>query len=116
SKFVQLTSGFGALVVAGKIIPDKAPLHAPRTIIGTYKDGRMILLVIDGVETEKVGPTNLDAAEWVQPLGIYHAINLDGGGSSVLNYPYDKYYSAPHCHNTWEICERAVTTIMCITK
>lgn len=70
----------------------------PRTFIGTTADGWVYLVVIDGrFPQQGVGTTIHETAEVARLLGLQNALNLDGGGSSVLwtkeygtiSYPYD---------------------------
>jgi len=70
--------------------------RAPRTAIGTTKDGHVILLVVDGRQQSSVGVTLLELALLMQEYGAVEAMNLDGGGSSemvvrgkVVNKPSD---------------------------
>ncbi|MBP2627205.1 MAG: Protein of unknown function periplasmic [Firmicutes bacterium] len=70
--------------------------RAPRTAIGTTKDGHVILLVVDGRQQSSVGMTLLELALLMQEYGAVDAMNLDGGGSSemvvggkVVNNPSD---------------------------
>jgi len=109
----QLITGFGWLVEEGKIIPDQGGEIAPRTAIGTDKEGRLMIFEADGEEDIKSGLTLYQTAVWFQKLGGYNVINLDGGGSSVMYYQ-QKVISKPTCDDTPKICERAVTTITCV--
>lgn len=82
--FTQLLSGFGWLVQKGvNMVTTSGGLIAPRTAIGTDKEGRMIMFEADGVEQLDQGLTLQQLANWLVSLGVYNAINLDGGGSSV---------------------------------
>lgn len=57
----------------------------PRTIIGTTRDGWVYMIVIDGRAKESAaGVTIHEAAQIALSFGLKQAINLDGGGSSVL--------------------------------
>lgn len=58
----------------------------PRTAVGTNKSGRfLILIVVDGRQPGySMGATLAELAELVVYHGGHHAMNLDGGGSSVL--------------------------------
>jgi hypothetical protein len=47
--------------------------------------------------------------------GARHAVNLDGGGSTVL-VEAGKVISRPTCLDLPIACERAVASIMCIRK
>jgi hypothetical protein len=58
----------------------------PRTAVGLSKDGNTLyLLVLDGrQEGYSLGATTAETADWMQRLGAYTALNLDGGGSTTL--------------------------------
>ncbi|HEY6103216.1 MAG TPA: phosphodiester glycosidase family protein, partial [bacterium] len=57
----------------------------PRTAIGVLGDGRIVLLVVDGRRpSHSLGMTLLELAVELRRLGAVDAMNLDGGGSSVL--------------------------------
>lgn len=73
---------------------------APRTAIGQTKDGRILLLVIDGRQISSIGASMKDIIDIMQRFGAYNAANLDGGASStmvyrgkVINHPYSYYGS-----------------------
>lgn len=70
----------------------------PRTVIGTTADGWTYLIVIDGrFPGQGIGTTIHETAEICRMFGLQDALNLDGGGSSVLwtkefgtvSHPYD---------------------------
>jgi hypothetical protein len=57
----------------------------PRSAIGVLGDGRIVLLVVDGRRpSHSLGMTLLELAAELRRLGAVDAMNLDGGGSSVL--------------------------------
>ena len=56
----------------------------PRTAIGYTKDGNLIMVTVDGREQSSVGMTLGELAWFMQSIGAYEAMNLDGGGSSVM--------------------------------
>jgi exopolysaccharide biosynthesis protein len=57
----------------------------PRTAMGYTKDGRLIILVIQGrFPGVAEGATLEQAAMILLDLGCWEALNLDGGGSSCL--------------------------------
>lgn len=59
--------------------------HAPRTAMGYTRDGRLIVLVIQGRTLGvAAGATLQQEAEILLSLGCYEALNLDGGGSSCM--------------------------------
>lgn len=56
----------------------------PRTAIGYTKDNDLILVVADGREGSSIGLTLKELANLMKDLGCINAINLDGGGSTVM--------------------------------
>jgi exopolysaccharide biosynthesis protein len=58
----------------------------PRTAAGVSHDGReLLLLVVDGRQPGwSIGATLPELAQMMLGAGAWHAINLDGGGSSAL--------------------------------
>ncbi|MGW0484436.1 phosphodiester glycosidase family protein [Nonomuraea sp. NPDC003214] len=69
----------------------------PRTLLGTTRNGSLILATIDGRKPGiTVGASFTEAAQLMRWLGATQAINLDGGGSTamvvgkkVVNQPAD---------------------------
>ena len=68
------------LKFAGKAINDKHP----RTAMGYTKDGKLIILMIEGRNTVAHGATLGQEAQILKDLGCWEALNLDGGGSSCM--------------------------------
>ncbi len=66
----------------------------PRSAVGYTKDGEFIMVTIDGREKSSVGMTLNQLARYMKSLGCENAINLDGGGSSVL-YVNGKIKNSP---------------------
>ncbi|MFM7223568.1 MAG: phosphodiester glycosidase family protein, partial [Bacteroidota bacterium] len=65
--------------------PGKAILDRhPRTAMGYTRDGKLIIMAVQGRMKNAVGATLDDLAILLNELGCYEAINLDGGGSSCL--------------------------------
>lgn len=56
----------------------------PRSAIGYTKDNTMILVAVDGREGSSVGMTLMQLAGFMKSLGCVNAMNLDGGGSTVM--------------------------------
>lgn len=56
----------------------------PRSAIGYTRDNNLILVAVDGREGSSVGLTLSELAHFMQSLGCVNAINLDGGGSTVM--------------------------------
>jgi len=68
------------LKFVGKAINDKHP----RTAMGYTKDGKLIILMIEGRNNAAHGATLTQEAQIFKDLGCWEALNLDGGGSSCL--------------------------------
>lgn len=69
----------------------------PRTAVAKLKDGKFLMVTVDGRSTESGGLGLQDLAEILLELGATDAMNLDGGGSTtmflggkVVNKPSDK--------------------------
>lgn len=56
----------------------------PRTAIGYTADNHFIIVTVDGREKASVGMTLTELANFMKSIGCYNAMNLDGGGSTVL--------------------------------
>jgi len=125
-QFEQLIQGAGWLVRDGQSYVAKArdlnisssfvKIKAPRTSIATLREGQVVLFQTDGIESTKEGLDLIELAEVLVEFGALHAMNIDGGGSSVSVYQ-GRVIDRPTCKDTPEpICERAVTTITCIRQ
>ena len=88
------------LIKGGAIQPipaDWAKTNQPRTIIGEYANGDLIMIVVDGRQSDWSSGVTLERLiEKLVELGVKEGYNLDGGGSSafvykkeVLNKPSD---------------------------
>lgn len=122
--FTELASGAGWIVRRGKSYVNESvkeeeinesfvTLKAPRTVIAAYSNGSLYLVQVDGIEHEKIGLDLYEMAEVLVAMGLYQAVNLDGGGSSVSVYK-GSVISKPTCFDTSFICERRVTSITCM--
>lgn len=58
----------------------------PRTAIGQRADGAVLMLVIDGRQTNSLGASYADLIELMLEYGAVNAANLDGGTSSSMVY------------------------------
>ena len=86
----QAAAGLQMIVKEGKLF-DFAPLEPfgyvrhPRTAAGLRKDGTVILLAVDGrIPEYSNGASLVDLARMMIDLGADRAINLDGGGSTIV--------------------------------
>ena len=75
-----------------------AEMRHPRTAVAKLKDGKFLMITVDGRQPGvSVGMNLQELAEYILSLGATDAMNLDGGGSTtmyvdgkVLNTPSDK--------------------------
>lgn len=75
------TSNDEELKFGGKAINDKHP----RTLMGYTKDGKLVVMAVEGRNAGKAdGVTLIQAARLLKELGCVEALNLDGGGSSCM--------------------------------
>jgi len=79
-------AGFGWLVRDGKPCVESGGPRHPRTAVGVGKEDRALLLaVVDGRQPGfSEGMTLEELARLLAEQGCFNAINLDGGGSSVM--------------------------------
>ena len=56
----------------------------PRTAVGYTKDNNLILLTADGREGSSIGLTLKELADLMKEFKCINAMNLDGGGSTVM--------------------------------
>ena len=56
----------------------------PRSAVGYTADNNIILVAVDGREGSSIGMTLMELANFMQSIGCVGAINLDGGGSTVM--------------------------------
>lgn len=113
-------TGFDWLVYKGKPTCTQNEDHtgkrrAPRTAIGLDENGHLLLLVVDGCEEcfRNKGLTLIEVANIFVSHGAYHAINLDGGGSSTFTQD-GRVLNFPTCLDILFKCERPVATIVCL--
>ena len=100
----HIISGGPYLVKNGEIFVDMTAQKLgaiggrnPRTAIGYTADNNLILVAVDGREGSSIGMTLNELARFMQSIGCVGAINLDGGGSTVMyvngnvvNHPQQK--------------------------
>lgn len=56
----------------------------PRSAIGYTADNNLILVAVDGREGSSIGMTLMELASFMHSIGCTNAMNLDGGGSTVM--------------------------------
>ena len=82
----EVISGNTMLVKKGVVVPHKDQKRNPRTAVGLDADGiKLIILVVDGRKPGvSVGMSYDELAAEMLRLGCRDALNLDGGGSSIM--------------------------------
>ena len=89
AKYTDLTGGGNFLVVDGvkrdaSTFPDND--RHPRTAIGYSSDGFVYFFCVDGRnEGVSEGMVYTDMGSVLEAIGCYRAVNLDGGGSTVMS-------------------------------
>ena len=56
----------------------------PRSAIGYTADNNLIMVAVDGREGSSIGMTLIELANFMKSIGCTNAMNLDGGGSTVM--------------------------------
>jgi len=86
TNLLEVVSGNTVLVESGIALPQTNQLRHPRTAVGLdAKRERLVLLVVDGRKPGiAIGMTYAELAAEMIRMGCQDALNLDGGGSSVM--------------------------------
>lgn len=90
----QVISGNVFLVENGKPVDNANPAKHPRTVIGLDEERtKLTIIVIDGRQPgTSEGMSYAELSKELIAAGCHTAINLDGGGSSVMVMRKDKDY------------------------
>jgi hypothetical protein len=112
---LDIVGGEPALVQAGAIVAVECSEYLcyrhPRTGIGSTADGATLLVVVDGRKATSVGMTLVGFARYMRRLGAVEALNLDGGGSSVM---WMKGYGIMNEPSDGNAVERPVTNAVLV--
>ena len=94
SEIKEAVSGGPYLIMDGEVYVDQEKQRfkfavretfAPRSAIGIDKNGKLLLIAVDGRKLNySVGVNLKELAEILKKLDLKESINLDGGGSSTL--------------------------------
>jgi hypothetical protein len=79
----------GAMLVVDGVIPETFSHTVngrhPRTAVGSTEDGKTLFMVaVDGRQADSIGMTMEELALFMQEIGAYNALSMDGGGSTTL--------------------------------
>lgn len=85
SQWLSLFGGDRVMVRNGEIQENDWAENHPRTGIGFSKDStEVIMCVVDGRSSHSYGVTTKRLGDIMRSAGAYHAMNMDGGGSSAM--------------------------------
>lgn len=75
----------GAIPVTFSFSAADVVKNSPKTAIGSSRDGKLLYLVtVDGRQTASIGLSQKDMSLFMQSVGAYNAISMDGGGSTTM--------------------------------
>ncbi|MCL1883992.1 MAG: phosphodiester glycosidase family protein [Defluviitaleaceae bacterium] len=84
---IQAAIGGGSVVLNNGEVVGGAGVQPnarhPRTAVGAMRDGRMVLMVVDG-RTHSIGVTNAELGAVLLHYGVVNAMHMDGGGSTTM--------------------------------
>lgn len=88
---LEAVGGQPVIVRRGEVTTEAVDTNAfattrhPRTAVGITRDGRLLLVVVDGRQVPySAGMSLAELAELMRALGAVDALNLDGGGSTTM--------------------------------
>lgn len=85
---MDVVGGSPVLMLDKKIIVQECDAYVcrahPRTGVGVTPNGKVLLVTVDGRQSDSKGMTVLQFAKLFKYLGAQKALNLDGGGSSTM--------------------------------
>lgn len=95
NNFKELVGGSDNIILLNGERAEGDDLFNPRTGMGISKDKtKVYMMVVDGRQTNSKGATMKDFGEIFRAVGAWNAVNLDGGGSSVM-VVNDKMVNSP---------------------
>lgn len=104
----EAVTGFGWLVKDGVPSPtSEGGLPSRRSAIGINRKGDLMMLQVDG------DLSLFQTAQLFISQGGWHAINLDGGGSSTTVMD-GKVMNSPECSFLGFPCEPSVASVLCV--
>jgi hypothetical protein len=88
--------GVGMIIANGKPVSDSVNVEEktnfnfltarhPRTFVGFDRDStKLYLCVVDGRQQQSIGMNFREMAEFLLSIGVWNAVNFDGGGSTTM--------------------------------
>jgi hypothetical protein len=86
-KTMDAVGGSPVLINNGEMIKECSGYvceRHPRTGVGRLPGGKVLLVTVDGRQSDSYGMTVLQFARFFKHMGAVDAINMDGGGSSTM--------------------------------
>jgi phosphodiester glycosidase len=84
---VTVRNGRAVWTAGEDFLPQQLGPRDPRTGIGQRRDGKIVMVVVDGRRPGySVGLTNFELAQAMVRLGVYTGSALDSGGSSTIAF------------------------------
>ena len=109
-----ILGGVGMIVANGKPVNDSVNVgektnlnfltaRHPRTFVGFDRDStKLFLCVVDGRQQASIGMNFREMADFLLSIGVWNAVNFDGGGSTtmvirrrIVNSPSDRTGERP---------------------
>jgi hypothetical protein len=109
-----MVGGVGMILSDGKAVADSINVREktnitflkarhPRTFVGFDRDStKLFLCVVDGRQERSIGMNFQEMSDFLLSIGVWNAVNLDGGGSTtmvirhkIVNSPSDKTGERP---------------------
>lgn len=85
TNFKELMGGSNHIIMKNGANVDEIGDRQPRTCLGSSKDKKTLYLVVfDGRQGSSAGSSMSECADVFRALGAWEAVNLDGGGSSIM--------------------------------
>lgn len=106
------------ILMDGEIFAKIDNVRHPRTLAGIDEQGRFITLaVVDGRRKDySDGMTLYEAAELMKTHGCRSAINLDGGGSSIMLYTDDDGQTIKTANKPSDNAHRPIPVMLGVRK
>jgi len=115
-------AGFGQILRGGRVLPARSNTRHPRTAVGMNATGDILhLIVVDGRRKGvSEGVSTHELATRMLELGCSDAINLDGGGSSIMVLAqeggFQHIVNSPSDRILGQSIPRPIPVALCITE
>lgn len=105
-----------AIIKSERLASNFLTTRHPRTFVGFDRDTtKLFLCTVDGRQEFSIGMSFQEMADFLLSIGVWNAINLDGGGSTtmvvegqIVNSPSDRTGERPVA-NTLQVISKTIT-------